>query len=215
MGLSCDFPWFKDKLLDLVLRPSPLGLQLALPESFPALHACFRLQDFLWIFQPSLPSHDALSDGTLLGSLSSRSWLGLLLFLLERPVQLWFVGYIDGSSVCSALSTPTSLLLFSGSSHVRFFWKPMDGSPPGSSLHRISWARILEWVTFSVSRGSFWPRDWTHVPCIGRQTLYHWATWEALLLPLTVAHYPVVDCSELIVHLKQKIRESFSSPSLT
>ena len=33
------------------------------------------------------------------------------------------------------------------------------------------------------SRGSSQPRDWTHVSCvscIGRQILYHWATWEAL-----------------------------------
>ena len=29
------------------------------------------------------------------------------------------------------------------------------------------------------SRGSSWPRDRTHVSCIGRQVLCHWATWEA------------------------------------
>ena len=28
-------------------------------------------------------------------------------------------------------------------------------------------------------QGIFWPRDWTRVFCIGRQILYHWATWEA------------------------------------
>ena len=36
--------------------------------------------------------------------------------------------------------------------------------------------------TISYSRGSFWPRDWTHTSCIsctGRQILYHWATREA------------------------------------
>ena len=31
---------------------------------------------------------------------------------------------------------------------------PMDCSPPGSSVHGISQARILEWVAFSYSRGS-------------------------------------------------------------
>ena len=31
---------------------------------------------------------------------------------------------------------------------------PMDCSPPGSSVHRISQARILEWVAISSSRGS-------------------------------------------------------------
>ena len=40
-------------------------------------------------------------------------------------------------------------------------------------------ARILEWVAISSSRGSFSPRDWTHISCIGRRILYNWATWEA------------------------------------
>ena len=51
---------------------------------------------------------------------------------------------------------------------------PMDCSPPGSSVHGILPARILEWVAISFSRGSFWPRDWTLiscVSCIGRQIL--------------------------------------------
>ena len=36
---------------------------------------------------------------------------------------------------------------------------PMDCSPPGSSIHGISQARILEWVVISYSRGSSQPRD--------------------------------------------------------
>ena len=40
---------------------------------------------------------------------------------------------------------------------------PMDCSPPGSSIHGILWARILEWVAISFSRGSSWPRDQTQV----------------------------------------------------
>ena len=42
---------------------------------------------------------------------------------------------------------------------------PMDCSPPGSSVHGIFQARILEWVGISSSRVSFWPRDQTHVSC--------------------------------------------------
>ena len=38
--------------------------------------------------------------------------------------------------------------------------------PPGSCVHGISQARILEWVTLSFSRGSSWPRDQTHISCI-------------------------------------------------
>ena len=36
---------------------------------------------------------------------------------------------------------------------------PMDCSPAGSSVHGISEARILEWVTISFSRGSSPPRE--------------------------------------------------------
>ena len=42
---------------------------------------------------------------------------------------------------------------------------PMDCSPPGSSVHGILQARILEWVAMSFSRGSSWPRDQTQVSC--------------------------------------------------
>ena len=42
----------------------------------------------------------------------------------------------------------------------------MDCRPPGSSVHGILQARILEWVAFPCSRGSSWPRDWTWVSCI-------------------------------------------------
>ena len=57
---------------------------------------------------------------------------------------------------------------------------PMDYSLTGSSVHGILQARILQWVAISFSRGSSWPRDQTHISCIGRQILYHLrATWEA------------------------------------
>ena len=35
----------------------------------------------------------------------------------------------------------------------------MDCSPPGSSVHRILQAKLLEWVAISSCRGSSWPRD--------------------------------------------------------
>ena len=60
---------------------------------------------------------------------------------------------------------------------------PMNCSLPGSSVHGILQARILEWVAISFSGGSSRSGDRTCmscVSCIGRQILYHWATWEAL-----------------------------------
>ena len=48
---------------------------------------------------------------------------------------------------------------------------PMDYSSPGSSVHRLFQARILEWFAMPSSRGSSWPRDRTHISC-----LLHWQT---------------------------------------
>ena len=57
---------------------------------------------------------------------------------------------------------------------------PMDYSLPGSFFYAVFQARILEWVAISFSRRSSWPKDQTHISCIGRQIVYHWVTWEAL-----------------------------------
>ena len=46
---------------------------------------------------------------------------------------------------------------------------PMDSSLPGSSVHWILQAGILEWVAISFSRGYSRPRDQTQVPCIASQ----------------------------------------------
>ena len=59
-----------------------------------------------------------------------------------------------------------------------FLPDPVGCSPPGSSVHGILQATTLEWAATSFSRGSSWPRDQTHVSCIGRQILCHWATRE-------------------------------------
>ena len=55
------------------------------------------------------------------------------------------------------------------------------GSPPGSSVHWILQARILEWVAISFSRVSSPPRGQTCVSHIGRGILNHWATSKAHL----------------------------------
>ena len=49
---------------------------------------------------------------------------------------------------------------------------PTGYSPPGSSVHGILQAGILEWVAMPSSRGSSWHRDQTHVSCTGRWILY-------------------------------------------
>ena len=57
-------------------------------------------------------------------------------------------------------------------------WDPMDGSPPGSSVHGILQARILEWVAISFCMGSSSPRGWTQVSCNASWFLTLWATRE-------------------------------------
>ena len=59
---------------------------------------------------------------------------------------------------------------------------PIEGSPPGSPIHGILQARILEWVSMSFSRGPSrfrTPTRISSISCMGRQILYHWATSEA------------------------------------
>ena len=69
---------------------------------------------------------------------------------------------------------------------------PMDCNPPGSSVHGIFQAKILEWIVISYSRGSSQPTDRTHVSCLSctaRQILYHSATWEA---PIYIYYHQIV-----------------------
>ena len=57
---------------------------------------------------------------------------------------------------------------------------PMDCSPPGSSVHGIFRAWVLEWVAISFSRGSSQPRDRTRVSHILGRCFTVWATREVL-----------------------------------
>ena len=58
---------------------------------------------------------------------------------------------------------------------------PMDCSLPGSSIHGILQARILEWVAIAFSRRSSQPRDQTRVSCIAGRRFNLWATRKAHL----------------------------------
>ena len=52
---------------------------------------------------------------------------------------------------------------------------PMDCSLPGSSIHGIFQARVLEWVAISFSRESSWPRDRNQISCIVGRRFTIWA----------------------------------------
>ena len=59
-------------------------------------------------------------------------------------------------------------------------WKSENVRPPGSSVHGILQARILEWVVIPFSRGSSWPRDWTWISRIAGRFFTIWASSEEL-----------------------------------
>ena len=56
---------------------------------------------------------------------------------------------------------------------------PMDYSPPGSSIHGLLQARILEWVAIPFSRESFQPKDRTWVTPTAGRCFTIWANREA------------------------------------
>ena len=58
---------------------------------------------------------------------------------------------------------------------------PMDSSLPGSAVHEMFQARILEWAAISFSRGSSQPRDQTWVSCIADRRFTVWATGKPFL----------------------------------
>ena len=55
-------------------------------------------------------------------------------------------------------------------------WDPKDCSLPGTSVHGIFQAWILQWIAIPFSRGSPQPRDRTQVSCIAGRFFTIWAT---------------------------------------
>ena len=74
---------------------------------------------------------------------------------------------------------------------------PIDSSPPGSSVHGILQARILECVALPFSRGSSWPRDQTCISCnscIVSRRFTVWATREIHLCQSVLLIFSYKSC---------------------
>ena len=76
-----------------------------------------------------------------------------LLYLKKENRGSWGLGQREGGEIYCAKSVQSCPVLCD----------PMDCSPPGSSVHGILQARILEGVSMTFSRGSSQPRDGTHI----------------------------------------------------
>ena len=77
-------------------------------------------------------------------------------------------------------------------------WDLTDCSSPGSSVHGILQARILESVAISFSRGSSWPRDQTGVSCIAGRFFTTLTTREALESTLKDEFHQIVRVMEIL-----------------
>ena len=54
---------------------------------------------------------------------------------------------------------------------------------------------ILEWVAYPVSRGSSWPRNWTHVSGMAGRFFTRWAIRKD-----PMEHYAAIQRSEILIH---------------
>ena len=116
--------------------------------------------------------------------------LGMTIFLAVLETRdNSVVNFSSPQILCTYLLLPWTLLFiflllkYVGAKSLQLcpsLYDTMDCSSPGSSVHGILQARILEWVAMPLSRGSSRPRDST---CVLR--LLHWqmgatnSTWEA------------------------------------
>ena len=97
------------------------------------------------------------------GKIGSSNVIGICLDDSLPPLARWF-----SPSISCVLCVVTQSCLT--------LWNPTDCSPPGSSVHGILQARILEWVAMPSSRGSSQPSDQTQVSHIAGRFFTIWAT---------------------------------------
>ena len=131
-----------------------------------------------------------------------------MLRLHSVPFSLVFLDCYRPSPVSAQGSWETVLTavlcMWKSLQRVRLMWPLCDlCSPPGSSIHGIFQARILERVATSFSRGSSRPRDWTQVSHIAGGLVTVWTTREALFYctlerPLSNVQYSL--CFLLQIH---------------
>ena len=89
-----------------------------------------------------------------------------LILTLKMTMNISELDFICISDVfCSCLGAKLCLTLLWP------YW--LYCSLPGSSVQDILQARILDWVSHFLLGESSQPRDWTLVPCNGKQILHH------------------------------------------
>ena len=152
-----------DLLCDFGQVPLPLWAPISLPVKWRKLNCC-KMKNH-WTVVAKIPTLSDRNSGVYreIQNITSKDpvipalWHQLPLVIPALPP--W--AFESTCSLMHAKSRPT-------------LCDPWDCSLPGSSVHGILQARILEWVAAS-SRESSWPRNWTHVSyifCNSRWVLY-------------------------------------------
>ena len=188
-------------------------------SGFPVLHYLPEIAQthVHWVsdaIQPFILCHPLLLSPSVFPSMrvfSNESTLPVMW------AKYWSFSFsISPSNVCSGVRVHWV-------ASVMFLWDPLDCSPPGSSVHGILQARILEWFAMPSSKESSWPRDQTCISCNsciaggffmaepweGKPRIFRVSTWKSLnLLYLLSLHmnqktsdiFPVVQLRCLYKH---------------
>ena len=125
---------------------------------------------------PSFSSLDPASSHSLRKSTWDMFFEILLLWVFDFVLLFeWWLSWVQVVKV-KVLVAKSRLTLCN----------PRTGSPPGSSVHEILRARILEWAAIPFSRGSSQHKNQTRVSCIAGRVFTAWATREAPWVQFTM-----------------------------
>ena len=170
-----------------------------MPSWWKNFRTLYTFWSAMWLKAVIGACHDAQKPASSFCGLSLApgwpwSWLQPRLLLVGAGLHLWQ----SHECTCLWVSLVATVKLLSCAWH---FCDPTDWSPPGSSVHGISEARVMKWVVISFSREFSQPSNQAQVSCIGRQVLYHQATREVefhltlhLLLGTQTTFYPSIGC---------------------
>ena len=111
---------------------------------------------------------------------SNQQMVGLKIFLWCELMQRDKVNFCHIYLVSETAYAVWNLKFYIGKKE-SFSCAWMACSLPGSSVHGIFRARIMEWVDTPFSSRSSWPRDWTPVSCIAVRFFTIWAIRETFM----------------------------------
>ena len=115
-----------------------------------------------------------INSSRLIHMISSTVWTWLETILCENVCFVNLINFTQLLYVCLVAQSCST-------DH-----NPLHCTPPGSSVHGISQARIVEWVAISFSRGSSWSRDQTQVSCVSWMAGRFFTRWTIPPIFLTL-----------------------------